>query len=92
MLEDSTVREKANDERNEQNSQTAQFKHMTAIESKNQKISSLETSLRELNEEKESAMIEIANLRNELKLQEQHFAKQLKAQDDYNAQFAEHQL
>jgi hypothetical protein len=41
---------------------------MTAIESKNKKITSLESSLNELNEEKESAAVEIANLRNELKL------------------------
>jgi hypothetical protein len=41
---------------------------LTAIETKNKKIAGLETTLKELNEEKESAAVEIANLRKELKL------------------------
>jgi molecular chaperone GrpE (heat shock protein) len=41
---------------------------LTAIETKNQKIDGLETALKELNEEKESAVAEIANLKRELKL------------------------
>jgi molecular chaperone GrpE (heat shock protein) len=35
---------------------------LTAIETKNKKIASLENTLKELNEEKESAAAEIANL------------------------------
>ena len=76
MLEDRTEQETKHN--NEQNSQTAQYRLLTAIETKNKKIASLENTLKELNEEKESAAAEIANLKKELKLQEDHFAQQLK--------------
>ena len=68
MLEDTLEKQSLTQQNNDQNSQSAQYKLMTAIESKNKKITSLESSLNELNEEKESAAVEIANLRNELKL------------------------
>lgn len=82
MLEDRKSLETQH--KNDQNSQTAQYRLLTAIETKNQKIDGLETALKELNEEKESAVAEIANLKRELKLQEEHFAQQLKNQDAYN--------
>lgn len=59
------------------------------IESKTREIYELEVKLKDSIEENESAAQLIHSLRFELKLQEEHFNKQLKLQTDYQKAYAE---